>query len=195
MDLQERIRCFLSIEVGQSAVQSIKVTQSALSDLSDVYTLTDPNSFHQTLYFLGQCSLDQIEEVKSRMSDFQFKAFTAELGQLVVLPQLEIPKVLSVAIDSRGRKLHALQQAVQDRIFSVAEFKESRPFLPHVTFARLRRDVPPTAKVVKRTVSALPPTKSESWKVDRVILYSSDLRASGPKYEELASWVLSGSEH
>jgi 2'-5' RNA ligase len=66
---------------------------------------------------------------------------------------------------------------------------DGKPFRPHITIARSRRDAPPSD--VPHLLRKLSVAEGASWEVGRIVL----LESSGgprPAYTELATWQLTG---
>jgi len=165
----------VAIELTDEARKEIVRVQKVLGKLSDgVYKLSSAESLHLTLYFCGEMEEESATKIGDALEALSVEEFDVRLGGLKLLPQDDVPRVLGVSVESSGRELKAFQQRIHDVCFALAEFKEVRPFVPHVTFARLAKDVPASAKVVKRSVANLGKIEPIRWRLGEVVLFSSE---------------------
>ena len=99
----------------------------------------DTAGVHVTLCFLGWVDEARVDEVGAAAT-----ACAAPVGELAVREGLWLPPRRPRRADDRARRPRraagAVQQAVVEAMVAVAGHKpEARPFLPHVTVARVRR--------------------------------------------------------
>lgn len=168
-------RFFVAVELNEDAVGEILRVQKELAKLSDgVYRLSAKESLHLTLYFCGETDEDALVRIGDALEAIGTGAFEVRFDGLKLLPEVDVPRVLGVSVASGGRELKAFQQRVHDICFGLADFKEIRPFAPHVTIARLGKDVPANAKVVKRSIAGLGKIDPVRWQVGEVVIFSSE---------------------
>jgi 2'-5' RNA ligase len=168
-------RFFVAIELSDDARAEVLRVQKSLVKLSDgVYKPSAKENLHLTLYFCGETEEDAIVRIGDALEAMGAAAFDVKFESLKLLPEVEVPRVLGVSVGSAGRELKAFQQRVHDVCFASAEFKEVRPFAPHVTFARLAKDVPAGAKVVKRSIAGLGKIDPVRWRVREVVIFASE---------------------
>lgn len=180
-------RAFLALDLSPAAVKAItRLQESTERAHSGLYRWTEADNLHLTLYFLGNLEEDQLDQIKR--AAFAFPAFELSLGKILTLPEPTVPKILAVGLIGELPQLKKLQQQIHDRVFSLAENKETRPFVPHITFGRLKKGVPPSAKAVKRLVGSLSPLPALPWKVESIRLVASHLSKEGPTYETLVTY-------
>lgn len=174
-------RFFLAIELSEEARAELMRVQRVLAKICDgVYKMVTVEQLHLTLYFCGETDEETMNRIGDGIEAWGASGFDVSLAGLKLLPQDDIPRVLGAGVKSAGRELLAFQQRVHDVCFSLAEYKEVRPFAPHVTFARLDRGVPANAKVVKRSVAGVrDEVGSVKWRVREVVVISSE----GAEYE------------
>ncbi len=74
--------------------------------------------------------------------------------------------------------------------------RETRPFRAHLTLGRVRREATPAQQEqLGAAIRSLPALAPLPWQVDRVVLFRSELRPTGPIYTELVSCQLSVSDN
>jgi RNA 2',3'-cyclic 3'-phosphodiesterase len=141
---------------------------------------------HLTLAFLGEVSQEFIESTKVRLAEVaqRHQAFTAQLSGLGAFPSPARARVVWIGTEQGKREVCALQADVVRALCSVGYQPEKRPFSPHLTIGRLRfpGDVSKAVAVQFAT---------ESFVIDRVVLFRSVLGAAGPVYTALAEFPLS----
>ncbi|HVS28176.1 MAG TPA: RNA 2',3'-cyclic phosphodiesterase [Solirubrobacteraceae bacterium] len=146
--------------------------------------LLAPEHLHVTLCFLGWRAEEEIDAIGAlTIAALREPVAGLALGPAVWLPRRR-PRVLAVELVDSESALATLQRGLSDVLAQRAGFEpESRPFLPHVTVARVRerprgvddRPVPPRAIVFRGT---------------EVGLYRSHLGPRGARYERLVQATL-----
>lgn len=176
-------RFFLAIEPSPEAVAEIQRVQNYLEGASQgVFRPTARETLHVTLYFCGDTHPSDMERIADSLADMGSAGFDLALDGIKLLPQPDVPRVVAAGVSSAGRELAAFQQRVHDVCFPVAAHKEVRPFAPHITMARLGKDVPARAKVVKRALAGLGELRPVIWRASELVVFSSMLGPAGPEY-------------
>ncbi len=136
---------------------------------------------HATLCFLGSRSEDEIDEIAAACGVVAGEPVVeSAFGEILWLPSRR-PRVLAVSLSDPDGVLGRIQTVLAGARSAGGWYApESRPFLAHVTVARVGRD----ARV--RPV-ALPPPPASAVRCPRVTLYRSRLSPSGARYEALTS--------
>jgi 2'-5' RNA ligase len=96
------------------------------------------------------------------------------------------PHVLTVALEDADGALGALREAVVERLAGALPWEpEARPFRPHITVARVRREWRPR-------LDQLPEPPRATFTAGAVVLFRSHLGGSGPtRHEPLEHAALS----
>ena len=108
--------------------------------------------------------------------------FDMGVGGLGLFPDRGSPRVLWLGV-SLPSEAHALQAACERLAVAAGFTAEPRPFRPHLTLARWRDRV-------RRP--DLPDVDLGVVRVDRLILYRSDIHPAGPAYRALLALPLAG---
>lgn len=141
-----------------------------------------PEALHVTLCFLGWKPEEAIEPLRALV-----EASTAGIGGVaglalgapLWLPRRR-PRVLALALEDRHGQLGELQGRLAERLVADGWYEpELRPYLPHVSVARVRGGTS-----VPRGVE-LPPVPPLGFDGAAVTLYRSRLASSGARYEPL----------
>ncbi len=131
---------------------------------------TQPHQWHVTLRFLGRESSSAVAAALGGLDHGPARAvFDREVTTLG-------RGVLCVRVDG----LDDLAAAVVDRTQDLGEPPDPRPFVGHVTLARVNRRAPPVASLGSA------PVAPRSWVVREVELVRSDLHADGARYTTVA---------
>jgi 2'-5' RNA ligase len=140
-------------------------------------------SLHVTLCFLGSVEVGAVDAIASACGVVgELPAASLHVGRGIWLPPRR-PGVLAVELLDEGGRLGAVQAALSEALAAGDWYKpEKRPFLAHVTVARVGRG----ARV--RRGSELPVLSGElSFSGSTVTLFRSRLSGAGARYEGLAS--------
>jgi len=143
-------------------------------------------ALHVTLAFLGYRPEKEAVAIAEAMS-----AAVQERGPSPVLAPAEVkpipprrPRLFALDLEDTDGACVRLQQAVSDALEAERFYKaEKRPFWPHVTLARVKRD---------ERAEPLPadPPPLDPFRATQVTLYRSILRPQGAQYEPLAVQAL-----
>lgn len=177
------------MRLSPESTQALQTAQLQLEKRAPgVYRWTDLSTLHLTLYFLGE--MLGATEVTDRLKTIKMEPLRLGWGGLVKLPSPDVPKILAAGVLGDVNRLRALQRQVQDLVYPIAENKETRAYFPHATIGRLKRDVPPSAKIVKRALAdfSLPDGTLET--VSSFELVSSELASDGAKHTVVEQFQL-----
>jgi 2'-5' RNA ligase len=164
----ERARLFVALELPLAIrVQLEKWRDGQLAEL-DGLRVVEPEALHVTLCFLGWRPVDQIERIADVCAAAASGQPEAELvlGGPVWLGTRR-SRVLAVELRDVLGTLAALQRAIAGALGAAGLYEpETRPFLAHVTVARVRR----SGRVARR---GLEPPASIAFPAGQVTLFRS----------------------
>jgi RNA 2',3'-cyclic 3'-phosphodiesterase len=178
----ERARLFVALELPAAVRRSLVDWREDVVASSGVAVRgVRVESLHVTLCFLGWRDVGEIEAIASACQVVSgCPGASLSVGGAVWLPPRR-PRVLAVGLDDAGERLGAVQAALSDALARGGWYDpEQRPFLAHVTVARVPKGVR-----VKR--DALPAPDAVAFAGDHVTLFRSRLGRGGAVYEPLAS--------
>lgn len=189
------IRAFVAIELPESLIHfmlELIDTMKAEPD-SDSVRWVKAQAMHLTLVFLGDTPESNLRQVQSALSipaEAQ-AAFECNLGQLGTFPSWEKASVLFLGVEDRSSGLSSLQAAVQSAVLPLGFQPERRPYTPHLTLGRIRRDAA-RGKVngFLERARGLPVGRTSPWRVAEYHLVQSELKPAGPVYTTLQSFRL-----
>ncbi|MBV9802552.1 MAG: RNA 2',3'-cyclic phosphodiesterase [Solirubrobacterales bacterium] len=177
----ERARLFVALELPAAARDILAKWRSATLRETPALRPVPVEHLHATVCFLGSRPAAEIEPIAEACGVVAGEPVAeSRLGQPVWLPARR-PRVLAVRLEDDSGALGRLQAALSSALVAGGWYApEARPFLPHVTVARVAKD----ARVKARE---LQPPPAVDVRCARVTLYRSRLGSGGARYEPLSA--------
>ena len=185
------MRIFIAIEIPQNIrVKITEITDYLQSKTSPTAVKwVDYENLHLTIKFIGETKQEKIEEITKVLSQSlaHQAPFSLEIGGLGMYPNNTNPRVIWLGVTG-GEPLIAMHNMLDQKLASLGIQREGRPFSPHLTIARLRRNTDAaSSKTIGRTLSQFRVDSLGLFNIDRVQLFQSVLTPSGPIYTTLFS--------
>lgn len=181
-----RARLFVALELPTSVrAEIVKWSREELSD--PALRCASQESLHITLAFLGYLPEREIEGLTTIVAAASGPAPTIELRDPVARPERGRPSLFALPAVSPASV--ALQSELQERLVAAHLYRpEKRPFWPHVTVARVRREKRGSKRpaLVSRPPGPLPTALLQAVSCVRITLYRSELKPQGAEYTRLA---------
>ena len=185
-------RIFCAIEIPQdirSQLQDhIRRLQQAVPQ--NEASWTRPENIHLTLKFFGNVGQDKIPKVSQAMARAVegLAAFRFRLAGTGTFPKHGSPRVLWIGVEDSHERLAALQQRLEEQCEKEGFPKETRPFHPHLTIARLRKP-----KGARELASLHQSTAFEEVETSvlELLLFRSESSSAGSKYTVISRHPLS----
>jgi RNA 2',3'-cyclic 3'-phosphodiesterase len=187
-----RTRTFLGVAVSADTRRRCTTLQQELAALADVKWV-EPANLHVTLLFLGDIDDHELVDVCKVVTAAARREppFVLRVSGLGAFPTPRRPKVLWGGLADGGDSLIRLHTAIAAPLIESGIYrKEDRDYTPHLTLGRANADDDSNALAPE-----LP--KRLNWDggatdVSEVMVYSSELRRTGPEYAVLARSPLLG---
>jgi RNA 2',3'-cyclic 3'-phosphodiesterase len=175
---QTRMRLLSHIEKLQARVPEVRASWSRESRI------------HLTLKFLGEISQQVVWKFDSAMSRAVkgISPFPILISGSGIFPSRRDPRVLWLGISDPEGRLANLHSRIETESEQEGFAREARPFLPHLTLARLRARE--GARNIARTHEELR-FAPEEITVNEVLLIRSELNNEGSRYSTVSKHVLS----
>jgi 2'-5' RNA ligase len=144
-------------------------------------------SLHITLAFLGYMAEKEIPRLGELVAASRVPAPSIGLGDPVPRPERGRPRLF--ALPAKSPSTIALQRALEERLVAAHLLEpEKRPFWPHVTVARVRREERGSKRPapVVRPPRELPKGLLQPFDAVRIVLYRSQIQPQGAHYTPLA---------
>ncbi|MGN6870717.1 MAG: RNA 2',3'-cyclic phosphodiesterase [Solirubrobacteraceae bacterium] len=177
----ERARLFVALELPASARDILARWRSSVLREIPALRPVPVEHLHTTLCFLGSRPASQIEEIAAACGVVAGEpVLEPRLSEPVWLPARR-PRVLAVRLEDASGALARVQAALSSALAAGGWYApESRPFLGHVTVARMAKD----ARIKPPRLESPPAVDVHC---SRVTLYRSRLGSGGARYEPLGS--------
>jgi 2'-5' RNA ligase len=175
----ERARLFVALELPASARDILARWRAATLREIPALRPVPIEHLHATLCFLGSRPAAQIDEIAGACGVVAGEPVVeSRLDESVWLPARR-PRVLAVRLSDGSGAVSRLQAALSSALVSGGWYApESRPYLAHVTVARL-------AKNARIKPLKLEPPPAVEMQCSRVTLFRSRLGSGGARYEPL----------
>ncbi|MCH9032250.1 MAG: RNA 2',3'-cyclic phosphodiesterase [candidate division Zixibacteria bacterium] len=151
----------------------------------------DADKIHLTIKFLGATPSEKVSSIVETINrplqndETKDKPLIFAIERVGAFPNLNRPRVLWVNLDGDPQRLRNFVNKIEEALELIGFPKEKRSFKPHLTLGRVREreDVSALARILESyKIETIPVT------LDRVILFKSDLRPTGPIYTPLNEW-------
>jgi RNA 2',3'-cyclic 3'-phosphodiesterase len=181
-----RARLFVALDLPASVRDGIVAWgRGALAD--PALRPVAPESLHMTLAFLGWTAEKEVPRLAEIVEASRGPAPRVELGDPVPRPERGRPRLF--ALPGSSPTTVELQAGLQERLVEARLYEsEGRPFWPHVTVARVRREERGSKRpaLVSKPPGALPQALLQPAVCRRLTLYRSQLKPQGAQYAPLA---------
>lgn len=187
-----RVRAFVAIELGDAARVAAARLIDRLRPMPARVSWVRAENLHVTLRFLGEVSGDQIETIAAHMQPELTvqHPFSAAIRGLGAFPNARRPSVIWIGYEDTDNAATGISAIAERAARGIGLVPETRPFVPHVTLGRVRRESP------KSDISAFLEAESRfdagAFTVDAVSLFSSELTPHGARYTRLHRLTLDG---
>jgi RNA 2',3'-cyclic 3'-phosphodiesterase len=193
------MRCFIALELPEETKKTLAALSGRLETFFPDARWVRPDSFHITLAFLGD-----IEEPAQECARLALDAvagtgaFDLGFSGLLSLPERTPARVLALKAGEGQRECarayegvnRALAEAASERKLGILnpEWPDGRPFRVHVTLARAGRQ--PFSRNTTPAWAGIQSRLQAPIRINRCILYRSELRQDGAQYEPLRTVML-----
>lgn len=174
------MRIFIAVPLSESVKKQLQKLQVP----ADYVRWQSPEQMHITLKFLGELSDDEVSGLKQALTGISMTSFNLKVQQIGMFTRNDIPQVIWVGV-APDEQITQLYKAVEARCASLGFETDKRPFLPHITLGRVKRNI--QRKQVK---NLLDNTEPVSFSVDSFGIYKSELHPDGAIHTLLKKFPL-----
>ena len=179
------IRSFLAIELPKAILKKIEEVEGDLRSSHADVRWVNPEKIHLTLKFFGNIDEPKIDPiVKSVEGPTQtVSPFSLKILGMGAFPHLKNPRVIWMGLVDGKEALISLQKILETEFEKIGFEPEERRFHPHLTLGRMKSN-----RGRDELVGRMEKYREEEFgdfQVEKVILFKSDLRPSGPIYTPL----------
>lgn len=187
------IRSFLAIELPRTILNKIEEVQKDLKSSHADVRWVSPEKIHLTLKFFGNVDESRIDPiVKSAEGPTQTTSpFSVTVRGVGAFPHFKNPRVVWMGLVEGKEALISFQKELEKELERIGFEPEERPFQPHLTLGRVKSN-----RGRDELVGRMEKYREETFgafQVERLILFRSDLKPSGPIYTALRAVEFGGS--
>ncbi len=181
-----RVKLFVALDLPEAAREGIDAWGAR--ELADpALRRVPPQSLHVTLAFLGWRAEREISRLAEIVAESGVSAPSLAFGQPVQRPERGRPRLFALPVESPGAM--TLQAGLEEALVAAGLYEpERRPFWPHVTVARVKREERGSKRPagVSKPPGALSEELLRPFDAVRITLYRSELQPWGAQYTPLA---------
>jgi len=194
------MRAFLAVAIGAELRERVSAVQQQLKDLVAAgpgrrvrITWVKPETIHLTIKFLGEIDEAVVEQlrVSVKAAIDGSPAIDIPLGAIGAFPRLQAPRALWIGPpatwDSLAESKHALQLAarIDKACEEFAVPRDTHPWQPHLTVARVREGERDAGRVLEATELMARTHDIGVLHIDEISLMKSEMRPDGPLHTPL----------
>jgi 2'-5' RNA ligase len=188
------VRCFLAIDLPESARQHLARVQDALRDPPDdvgAVSWVRRENWHVTLKFLGELADAELVRICEALRDVRAQPMTLCAERMVYFPRRGPVRVIAVEAGGDAGRLSAFRDAIEEACASVnVERDARRRFTGHITLGRSRHGER-GAEIMSLRNRTLPDQfPGPLFNVEEFALLQSELHPAGSRYTKLATLPL-----
>jgi len=183
-----RIRTFIAVELAGGVIRRATELVDKLRVAPVPVNWVRPEQMHLTLKFLGDVPDTQTPAICRVVAQVarQFEPFEIVFRGVGAFPSLEHPKVLWIGVQEGGQELKLLQAALDEALKNQLGYpREVRPFQPHLTVGRVKREMPTGQAQLARILAEQAEFDADLTVIDEVVTFASFLSRQGPTHEPL----------
>jgi 2'-5' RNA ligase len=186
------IRTFVAVKLPETVLAAIGDVQEQLAVYGFNVRWVTTGNIHLTLKFLGEVHEDELDSIAAVLTEavHGFAPLRLAAAGVGVFPSVKRARVIWMGLSGQLSEFASLQRSIEDRLATIGYPREKRPFSGHLTLGRVKGPI--AASRLTTAMGAFRDCASETFEVDRVVLFKSDLRPTGALYTELRQVTLSG---
>lgn len=185
------MRLFLAIDLPAAERTRLARVIARLAQSELPVRWAEPESLHITLKFLGETPEARVDEIAaaSARAASGCDPFDVVMAGVGAFPSLHRPGVFWIGIEKSARLLH-LRQRIEAELSELGFEREAKPFSPHLTIGRVRKQQRVARTDWDRIAGGL--VYNGVVRVESVDLMRSRPGAHGARYETISKSVLNG---
>lgn len=180
------MRLFVAIELSKKVQSALARVQASLGKTFSDVRWTQPDRMHLTVKFLGDVADSDVDSTARAVRDVAANGSRFELvveGTGCFPPQGFVKIVWAGVREETGSLLETAKQ-LDEALLPLGFPQELRPFSPHLTLARIRRDESDGALRTAVDACTFAPVRQA---VSKLTVMSSVLSRNGPTYTPICT--------
>ena len=181
----DTFRAFVAIDLPNSVRSALGEAQETLKSYGFGVKWVRPESIHLTLKFLGNTATADTDKIVEAMTQAARDCPVVALAAkgIGVFPDVSRPRVIWAGLSGEIEILANLQQTLDDQLADLGFPRETRAFKSHLTLGRVKGKI--ASGRMRTAIDELKTFESESFEVNQVILFKSELRPTGAVYTKV----------
>jgi 2'-5' RNA ligase len=172
------MRLFVGIALSSDVIRALEQLSSSLRTPNDVLRWSSLDTWHITLQFLGETSVEQYPCIVSRLAEIHTPEAPIQLSGTGIFDRAGV----FWAGVTVSPELQLLEEAVRAATSGCGFMSEDRPYHPHVTLARAKGD--DRVRVLRRLQSRVKQqVEFPTFTAAEFLLYESFLGPGGARHE------------
>lgn len=167
-------RYFFALQPDLASCIEIQQIMKRLPD-NPTLQLQSTDNLHQTLVFLGQLTVTQLEQLLPRVQQLYCSPITMQFDLISWWPE---PKIYCLTCRSAEEALYTLVERLEEIALASGIAIEPRPYEPHITLAR------------KATQAISVPIAPVHFTARSLLLMKSVIADYGPRYIAVKQWPI-----
>ena len=173
------VRAFIALELSDEIKQQLASAQLTLRGCRSRFTFVEPKNIHITAKFLGEVEERDLPKIGAALRTIVTIPFQVTAGK-VTANNPRRPHTVWCTIEDAGESEKVFQR-IEDVLAPLGFSRETRPFTPHATIARVKS----SDQSLFAALRTLENTSYGSCSIHGITLKKSTLLSSGPVYEDL----------
>jgi 2'-5' RNA ligase len=180
-----RMRVFIGLKLPDEVTTAIQRIQEKLAGHRFKVRWVKAESIHLTLKFLGDVDGHLIDDVAASVTDAvdgmpPFQLYAKGIG---VFPSIKRARVIWLGISGQVPALTELQKTIEINLARLGFPHDRRPFSGHLTLGRTKGAI--EAVTLRKAIDEFRTFESESFIVEKVTVFRSEVKPTGAVYTEL----------
>ena len=190
--MAEKIRTFIAIELEEAHHRALRNVQLRFQRerAATFVRWVAPENIHLTVKFLGDVDATAMPTLQRAVAEacVGITPFTLRLNGAGAFPNTRRPNVVWVGLGGQVERAALLAQRVDDACAALGMPRDDRPFSPHLTLGRVKRDARPDERqLIGKLIELAAVGELGLLQVERVSVMKSELHSSGSIYTRLAA--------
>ncbi len=183
---RKSLRAFIATPLPRPIISALGSLQDDLKAHGLRVRWVRPENIHLTLKFLDDINPEDVAGIITAVESAARgqKPLILSARAVGVFPGLNRARIIWTGLTGQVNALTKLHRSLDTGLVKLGFPGEKRPFKGHLTLGRIKGNT--DLKKLDRAITACRDFKSEPFTVDQLILFKSDLQASGAVYTKLA---------
>jgi 2'-5' RNA ligase len=179
-------RTFIALPVNDdNVIQSLTEVVDNLAKYRSILKMVLPVNYHVTVKFFGQVESNIVESLtESFLSLPKLNMVDYHIDKISAFSTKTNPSVIWAGLKCSGEPLAKIINSINELALSFGFSAEKRNFIPHLTLARIKKNVNVPLEL-KNYINSKIELKFSSAVFNELILFESVLKNTGPEYKKL----------